>query len=270
MLSHRVGSSNRADLQRMVALEQENAELRQRVERQQLKCAELTDERDRALAHGQQLDQELARARVQLQRVREQPSADEPLAATLASLSAAVALQTQRRERAEADAQGAVAEAERLQLEIEHLREQAADLSRELASTESQWRDSTGEGSDTPLHRALNGRRILYVGGRPSSTPTIRDLVQRHGGEFQRHDGGIEDRKGLLVAAIAWAHWVVFPVDCVDHDSALALKRICTRQGIEYKVLRTASVTSFVAALAASPDGSESQPSTRGICLKNG
>ncbi len=33
---------------------------------------------------------------------------------------------------------------------------------------------------------------------------------------FQRHDGGLEDRKGLLASAISWAEVVVFPVDCVD------------------------------------------------------
>lgn len=138
-------------------------------------------------------------------------------------------------------------------------------------TTESQWRGALDAGdADTSLHRLLHRRRILYVGGRPSSTPTIRDLVHRHGGEFQRHDGGIEDRKGLLAAAIAWAQLVVFPVDCVDHDSALALKRACIQQGIDYRMLRTASVTSFVASIEASTDDHEGQQPSAGICLKHG
>ena len=66
----------------------------------------------------------------------------------------------------------------------------------------------------------------------------------RHGGEYQRHDGGIEDRKGLFASATAWATPVVFPVDCIDHDSALALKRTCMRQGTRFIALRSASVAS--------------------------
>jgi hypothetical protein len=107
----------------------------------------------------------------------------------------------------------------------------------------------------------LRGRRILYVGGRPSSTPAIRALVLRHGGHFQRHDGGLEDRKGLLAAAVLAAELVVFPVDCIDHDSAGMLKRLCIRHGIPFVPMRTASVTDFVAALAGRAFG-ESEDST--------
>lgn len=39
---------------------------------------------------------------------------------------------------------------------------------------------------------------------------------------------------------------VVFPVDCVDHDSVNLFKRMCERHQIAYHPLRTASVASFV------------------------
>jgi hypothetical protein len=38
----------------------------------------------------------------------------------------------------------------------------------------------------------------------------IRDLVLRLGGDIQRDDGSLEDRKGLLAADVAWAELVVF------------------------------------------------------------
>ena len=105
----------------------------------------------------------------------------------------------------------------------------------------------------------------------PSSNAAIRDLVLRHGGEYQRHDGGIEDRKGLLASALAWADLVVFPVDCVDHDSARALKRICLRQGTPFVPLRSASVASFAAALTSmAQPPSRDGPSCDGPCLKHG
>jgi hypothetical protein len=99
----------------------------------------------------------------------------------------------------------------------------------------------------------------------------IRDLVVRRGGNFQRHDGGLEDRKGLLPAAVAWAELVVFPVDCVDHDSVNHLKRLCTRQGVAYLPLRSAGVASFVAGLAAALEGdAQALLPVPPICLKHG
>ena len=125
-------------------------------------------------------------------------------------------------------------------------------------------------GAASVLAARLRDRRILYVGGRPSSTPAIRDLVLRHGGEFRKHDGGLEDRKGLLASNVAWAHLVLFPVDCIDHDSANGLKRLCLRQGIPFVPLRSASVASFACAMR-NGDG-DPPPGGCGstICLKHG
>ena len=94
----------------------------------------------------------------------------------------------------------------------------------------------------------------------------------RHGGEFQHHDGGLEDRKGLLASGVAWAELVVFPVDCIDHDSAGNLKKMCTRQGVAYVPLRGASVASFAAALSnsASDDEDDEGGSGRPGCLRHG
>src|SRR5262245_9219128 len=48
MLSHLMGAANRADIRRLVAIERDNAELRERGERQQERLAEIVDERDAA------------------------------------------------------------------------------------------------------------------------------------------------------------------------------------------------------------------------------
>jgi hypothetical protein len=95
--------------------------------------------------------------------------------------------------------------------------------------------------------------------------------VTRYGGEFRKHDGGIEDRKGLLGASVAWAALVFFPVDCIDHDSANALKRMCLQSAIRFVPLRTASVASFASALAtlAADQLAGGTPGFR-ICRKHG
>jgi hypothetical protein len=175
-----------------------------------------------------------------------------------------VALHTERRERAEQATAAALSETDRLREELDHLKETARMLSRELSAAETELRETAAtEGSprNDDLDRQLRGKRILYVGGRPSSTPVIRELVRRHGGEFQRHDGGLEDRKGLLASAISWAEVVVFPVDCVDHDSVGNLKRLCARQDVAFIPLRSASVASFAAAFTArATEGAPTSP----------
>jgi len=245
MLSHLVGAANRADIRRLVGLEHENAELRERLDRQQLRSQELLATRDEAMAR---LQDELAEARAQAQRT----DGSAPRTEAMASQAALVAIQAARRERAEQAASVAQAESARLQDELDQLKQHLSTLQQELGAAEIQLREmgEPDEAGVSSLTAHLQGRRVLYVGGRPSSTPAIRGLVERHGGSFQRHDGGLEDRKGLLSSAVAAADLVVFPVDCIDHDSAGNLKRICMRQSISFVPLRSASVASFAAAIA--------------------
>ncbi len=274
MLSHLVGAANRADIRRLVALEQDNAEWRERAERQQERLAELVLERDQALAERDTTRTRVLALEQTLAQGADGAQAAGAAAAATEALMATVAVQTLRREAAEAQTQRLQAEAARLAAELAHLQAHAQELGRELAAAEAELGARPG-GDQAPasrLQQQLNGRRLLYVGGRPSSSAAIRELVQRHGGEYQRHDGGLEDRKGLLQAALAGADLVVFPVDCIDHDSALALKRHCQRLGKPFLPLRSASVTSFAAALAAAAEQAEA-PSGHGCggaCLRHG
>jgi hypothetical protein len=276
MLSHLVGAANRADIRRLVALERDNAELRDRLERQQVRTQELIEDRDIATARAGRAEQELAerdKLIASLSETADRSASDEAAArekgVDVDSTMSLIALQTERRERAEHAAAAALEEARRLQDELDHLSRHALTMGRELAAAEAQLQLDP---SHKPLEEFLRGRRILYVGGRPSSTPAIRDLVVRHGGEFQRHDGGLEDRKGLLASSVAWAKLVVFPVDCIDHDSATNLKRLCTRQGVAYLPLRSASVASFAAALPGPLDSGadDSDDGGSSMCIKHG
>ncbi len=270
MLSHLVGAANRADIRRLVALERENQELRERLERQQLRAQETATEHVQELAkmQGRLIDShcQLAAAKAAPQRA-ENSEQDEEQRRALADL---VAIQAERRERAEQATALVQAEANHLREELEHLRKHVRVLGSELEAAEIQLREMVlSDGDSRPaavLDTQLRGRRILYVGGRPSSTPSIRSLVERHGGDFQRHDGGHEDRRGLLASAVSGANLVVFPVDCVDHDSATNLKRLCTKLGITYLPIRNASVASFAAGVSARQDEAGPNPAQ---CLRS-
>ena len=82
--------------------------------------------------------------------------------------------------------------------------------------------------------------------------------------------GGIENRKGLLASALAWAGLVAFPVDCVDHDSALALKRSCVRLSRRFVPSRSASVASFAAGITTMNPTNAENSECDGPCLKHG
>jgi len=96
---------------------------------------------------------------------------------------------------------------------------------------------------------SLGGLSLLYVGGRPSQLGHLRSLGEQLGAHFLHHDGGVEDRSGLLAGLVSRADIVMFPVDCVSHEAALMVKRLCRQAAKPFLPLRSAGLGSFVAAL---------------------
>ena len=68
-----------------------------------------------------------------------------------------------------------------------------------------------------------------------------------------KHDGGQHENPALLAGLIRGADRVAFPVDCVSHDAALTVKRLCRQLGKPWVALRSSGLGSFLAALAAPP-----------------
>ncbi|RKF46110.1 DUF2325 domain-containing protein [Paraburkholderia fungorum] len=251
MLSHLVGAANRADIRRLVALEAENAELKEKVERQQARLQEIGMQRDASIAAlNEQIAQLTALA------TRRTPADPDDLEAEVSRLrdklsdaDQRLALHTSRREAAEQrvlQEQGAA-------LALRKSHDQALALLKLVQSECDALERATvdlapghGAGMRQASLDSVRGKRIVYVGGRPGSNAALKRMVEAAGGDFVVHDGGVEDRKGLLAAALPGADIVVFPVDCVDHDSMNTLKRVCERHQIDYYPLRTASVASFV------------------------
>jgi hypothetical protein len=271
MLSHLVGAANRADLRRLAALEQQQAELKALVERQQERLQQMSGECDLAQRRRAELE-------VELHTLRAAPRAamdDElhTLREALDDRDRVVAVHTARREVAERDTLVAREEAAMRSAELQRARHTIEALLHEVAALECQV---ANDGDDASAPEALlQGRRIIYVGGRPSTSSTIRTLVERAGGTIVTHDGGVEQRKGQFAASLPGADLVVFPVDCVDHDSVATLKRLCERHGVTYRALRSASVASFVAAIAElAPNGAAANATAARAgsrpCLRHG
>jgi hypothetical protein len=242
MLSHLVGAANRADIRRLHQLEAENAALAAKAERQQ---ARLHETARRHEAEMRALADALAR-REETARPVESPPAGEAESAALARRLAAEAA---RRERAE---RRAAALAEALRERDAALGAAAAErdaLGAELAAAEENLEallaaeSAAGPGD-------LDGLAVLYIGGRPPQVARLRALSQRAAARFLHHDGGIDERSGLLPGLISRADIALFPVDCVSHEAALMVKRLCRQAGKPWLPLRTASITAFLAAFA--------------------
>jgi hypothetical protein len=123
------------------------------------------------------------------------------------------------------------------------LREELAAVEARLASL------GASDEAATDGTCSLAGISVLYVGGRPNQLCHMRALGERLGATFLHHDGGIDDRSGLLAGLVSRADVVMFPVDCVSHDAARMVKRLCRQGAKPYLPLRSAGLTSFAAAL---------------------
>ncbi|MFM0598184.1 DUF2325 domain-containing protein [Paraburkholderia dilworthii] len=279
MLSHLVGAANRADIRRLVVLEEENAALKEKIERQQSRLNELGAQRDASIAA---LNEQIAQLSANVARQIPTDAADlaaeaQHLRERLSDADQRVALHTSRREAAEQrvlqeqDAAQALRRSHDHALALLKLVQSECDA---LERTTVDAADATqGAGARRASLDSVQGKRIVYVGGRPGSNTALKRLVDAAGGELLVHDGGLEDRKGLLAAALPGADIVVFPVDCIDHDSMNTLKRVCERHQIDYHPLRTASVASFVELMARLHPEHVAQlgsPPPSAFCLRHG
>ncbi|WP_170958770.1 DUF2325 domain-containing protein [Magnetospirillum sp. 15-1] len=245
MLSHLVGASNRADIRRLQALEQENAELRDRLGQQRRQAAETLAARDHEIAELRDRPAMPAAAPVP------------PAAGAEAALSRRLARETRRRERMEARANGLTAEVERLRSELEAARHEAEEARAACLSLERRaagWlgEDAAPDEAGTVAPRpSLDRTRLLFVGGKPGQVPHLRRMVAASGAEFMFHDGGLEDGAAQLSSQVAAAATVLFPVDCISHEAALRIKRMCRAGDKPFVPLRTFSLASVSRALDA-------------------
>jgi len=245
MLSHLVGAANRADIRRLCQLEEETAGLRERLDRQQAAFRDAVVSRDTTI---QELRRTLA------QQVAAQPSGADELDATLRQLVRDLERQLAgevRRSSVLAErltaAKASIADEQSARLQVE--RENEA-LQRELEAIEASTSASGGEPASSGLSRPrLDGVALLYVGGRPHHIAHLRALTEESGGTFLHHDGGNEHHLNLLAGLASQADLVVFPVDCISHHAAQVAKQLCRQSGKQFIPLRSASVTSLLAAL---------------------
>ncbi len=246
MLSHLVGAANRADIRRLCVLEAEKTALEEKIERQQQALHEAVVGRDNQI-------RELRQALVQriVGGAADGMSEDDgALRSLVTDLERRLAAEASRRNSLDerlAAAQAMVGRERSARLEAERERDA---MRRELDATEASLvLACPGAEADRRAEARLNTITLLYVGGRPNQVAAMRAAVERLGGSFLHHDGGVENHQNLLPGLASRADVVLFPVDCISHDAALTVKSLCRQGGKRFVPLRSASVTSLLAAL---------------------
>ncbi len=97
--------------------------------------------------------------------------------------------------------------------------------------------------------QALNGKTVLYVGGRYKMVPRYKQLVEQYGGTFLYHDGGLESARHILPKFLTRADAVFCPVDCVSHDACKCVKKMCKRYQKDYVMMRSSGLSSLARSL---------------------
>ena len=91
----------------------------------------------------------------------------------------------------------------------------------------------------------LEGRCIMFVGGRYRQCSHFRALVEHQNGRFVHHDGGLENSRAQLGKTLSQADVVVCPLDCMSHAAMNTVKQHCEKMAKQLVLLPHASLSAF-------------------------
>lgn len=254
MLSHLSGASNRTDLRRRSVLEQECTELKQALARQAETINRLREDcqRQRQALRNQvaQINQLENRLQASNERLTTLENGEELQRVRIQYGMLEQQLQETERQTAQVWAQ----KLKETEAYNQFLKTQLAEREQECQSMERALRAALSVqcpeyygGSCPGLD--LDGRCILYVGGRVHLTTHFRGLVERYNGRFLHHDGGLDDAWTRLSGMLNQADAIVCPLDCVSHNAVEQIKRFCKQYAKPLVMLRSAGLSSFSRAL---------------------
>ncbi len=100
-----------------------------------------------------------------------------------------------------------------------------------------------------PSLRAMRGKRIVYVGGRPGSNAALDKLVTAAGGAVIVHDGG-HDVPSAWHRLVLDVDLVVLAADRADHRVAVSLAAACEVRAVPLRRIRHANLALVIDAIA--------------------
>jgi len=97
----------------------------------------------------------------------------------------------------------------------------------------------------------LCAKRILIVGGITKLKHLYRDLIESSGGEFDYHDGYMNNGKQNLEARVKRSDLIICPVNCNSHGACHRVKKLCQKHSKSVKMLPSSSLSAITEALYA-------------------
>ena len=228
MFQHQAGAGVRLEIARFNALAQENAVLGRELGKVQERMTRVMAQK---AAEQERMQAELVKARAQVianqSRVVYVQQELEILQASIPELEDRQRLQKRLRQ------------LEQRQCELES---HNTELRRRLAASERAGSESALDRPSAPspvdplqdvpeVVIQLHQKVVLCVGGRSGNIPNYRDVVERVGGRFAHHDGGVEDNASVLDANLAAADLVICQTGCISHNAYWRVKDFCKRTG---------------------------------------
>jgi hypothetical protein len=269
MRQHQVGCEARVEQAQLSALQAEHRALRDELEalrQRSLRAAEEhAAERERAQAKEMQLRGEVLAREALLGQLHDElaclkrAAPDLPSRHALAQQLQAQTLRAQGLQRALTQAQDlaqrhadAIESAGPARPRSAGLVESTPESTLETASPAPRMPGPPAANADlsAALHRALEQRTVLCVGGRTSAVPAYRRLLEELGARFEHHDGGQEHGPQRLQACLGAADWVICQAGCVSHDAYWRVKEHCKRTGTPCAFVAGPSASSLRRALA--------------------
>ena len=269
MLSHLVGSSNRADIARLSELEFELADALEKnkslIVRNQEKLNKLRKEIDINQRTILKLERENSNLKVRLfvespsqsvEEINEEFSQGVLLSGE--NYTTLLSEHEQRRPKVVShnlrlldDIERINSEKQELRSKLECAQDELEDLQAELHSANTFIQGFITKSESNVPKCNLYGKCILYIGVRESNICRMCELVGKMNGRLIHHDGGREDSLAKLQGAISSADAVLFfPVDCVSYSSALEAKKLCKKMVKPFVPIRSSSRSSLVTGLA--------------------
>jgi len=245
MLQHQAGASVRIDIARFNALLEQNKLLTRELGRVQ-------ERHNRALAEK---TREIEKQNTQLIQLRAESIGKDSsihfLSCDIAALKAEIPELETRQRLLKKIEQMAVRQTD-MENQIRELKQKLAEASKANADIQEQVAEQSRQQPEEkvyPITLHLKQKTVLCVGGRSGNVPTYRDLIERIGGRFAHHDGGLEDNQSLLDASLAAADLVICQTGCISHTAYWRVKDFCKRTGKRCVFVENPSVSSLARGL---------------------
>ncbi len=260
MLQHQAGATVRADITRFNEVLEENAIL----------TRELARHQERHTRHMQEKAQEIEKLQRHIVQLRAENIGKE---STIAYLNAdLLALKNMNLESSQPtnNHQSLRHKLDRMSARQTELEQKIRELKHKLAQRHShdsqhaaqentpseQHNENKGNATHTtqahrtiPITLQLQQKNVLCVGGRSGNVASYRDLIERVGGRFAHHDGGMEDNQSLLDSSLAAADLVICQTGCISHNAYWRVKEFCKRTGKRCVFVENPSVSSLARGL---------------------